>query len=643
MRNLLLSLLPWSLLLGGAGCDAGTGQRPDASSTDSRTPRPVDSRPVSSSPTAPASLVVITLDTTRWDMLGISGSPLAETPFLDAWARGGTVFTDASTAAPVTLPAHCSLFTGLYPTRHGVHDNNSYRLPDRVRTLAEVLREAGYQTAAVVGAAVLDRASGIDQGFDVFDDLTGGGSLLQIAERSAREVTERAQQVLQRLQPDRPYFLWVHFFDPHAPYQPPDAFRVAWKQRIRQEPRLREEPMDRILYRAEIEYVDSQLSHLLGPLGQLPSPPLVVLAADHGESLGEHREATHGTFLYQSTMHVPLVIHHASLPARRLSQPVSLVDVLPTLLDLLDQPPLPTQGVSLAPLLRGQASADALEGRDLFLETRRSYHEFGWCWLEGIRRGPLKFIEAPRPELYDLERDPAELQDLLRGNRGKAQQWTLALRELAAGDAITEAEARSTARDDEVLLAALGYLSTRTGAPAHRSGLPDPKDLVYLIELRDQALSYLAAGRFDRARSQIERLLDENPDPMVGSVLMALCVSYEAELAGAGEAGEALRTRCVDWWRRVVERDPENLLFRHNLAMAHLRRGDHDAGLAELERCLRINPTDAETLLQLGQEFAQRGESRRAREYLEQARTAFASSERATYANELLQSLPDEE
>ena len=366
------------------------------------THRDVDGRPREAS--AKPSVLLISIDTTRADRLGCYGRLDASTPNLDRWATEGVVFENAVTSVPITLPAHASLMSGLLPHGHGVRDNGIYRVPDEPPTLAALLAEAGYDTAAVVGAAVLDRQYGLDRGFESYEDSVGPMGLA-IAERDAAAVTSAAAAAARSLR--KPFFLFVHYYDPHAAYSPPTPFA----ERFRPD-----------LYQGEIAYVDEQVGRLrreLEGLGLLEDT-VVVITSDHGESLGEHGEPTHGVFLYQATLRVPLIIVAPKRwpGGRRVAALASLIDVPPTLLELTGvRVPDGLDGRSLAPAVDGAAAG----ARWLPLESEFGYNSYGWAPLSGITDGALKWIDAPEPELYDLVTDPAERQqphdDAARGRR----------------------------------------------------------------------------------------------------------------------------------------------------------------------------------------------------------------------------------
>jgi arylsulfatase A-like enzyme len=339
----------------------------------------------------PTGLVVVTLDTTRADRLPAYGFGGVATPAIDGLAARGAVFDEAVSVAPLTLPAHTSLFTGLYPPHHGVRDDTDRALDPAHATLASLLHDRGFHTAAFVGAIVLSADRGLARGFDVYDDGRTPGTPPP-RRRPGREVVDRARAWIDGLD-DRPFFLWVHLDDVHAPQALPVEFRRAYGDR----------------YEGGIAYVDDQIGRLLDALGRRHrlANTVIVVAGDHGESLGEHGEQEHGIFLYESTLRVPLVVCAPGVAARRVAGVTSLVDLFPTVLRLLGVAvPAPGDGVSLVPALSGGRVPE----RTIYAESVAEH--FGWGPLRMVQDGQFKFIDAPTPELYDLERDPNERQNL---------------------------------------------------------------------------------------------------------------------------------------------------------------------------------------------------------------------------------------
>jgi len=408
-------------------------------------------------PPRPRNLVIVTLDTTRADRLPMYGFASIETPAIGTLAREGVVFDQAMSVAPLTLTAHSSLFTGLYPPHHGVRDNADRPLALDKATIAEVLRARGFRTGAFVGSTVLAADRGLSRGFDVYDD---GASAAGKAprRRPANEVIDDALAWLDSSH-GSPFFAWVHLYDAHAPQTLPDAFRRKYAG----------DP-----YAGGIAFADSQLGRLIDAMrakGVLDSTAIIV-AGDHGESLGEHGESEHGIFLYEGTLHIPMVMRAPGLPARRVTGLASLVDVLPTVVDLFGLEPMPVDGLDLVPTVRGRGD---LPERSIYAESMYA-RRFGWSPLRAIRDGRFKLVDAPRPELYDLETDPFEEHDLSAARPGLVNAMRAAL---PGFDAETGREPSGTtpsveAADIRARLAALGYTNgTVTLTPGQGR---DPKD-----------------------------------------------------------------------------------------------------------------------------------------------------------------------
>jgi choline-sulfatase len=420
-------------------------------------------------PPAAVGLVIITLDTTRADHLPAYGFMDAVLPHLDQLAQESVVFDRATSVAPLTLPAHCSLFTGLFPTRHGVRDNGDRPLSPQHATLAETVRANGFSTAAFVGSVVLDADRGLAQGFDRY-----GGVVDAHVSRSRRPpgpprrrpgdgVVTDAIRWIEGIGDSR-FFLWAHLYDPHRPYDPPEPFRSRYT-----------DP-----YVAEIAFVDAQIGRLLQALERrkLLDRTIVVVAADHGESLGDHGERDHGIFVYESVLRVPLIIRGPGISPRRVADVVRLVDVMPTVLDLLGLPRGPVDGTSLVAALHGDPRRIEL---DAYSESQYPLR-FGWSPLRALRAGRFKLIDAPRPELYDLERDPFEERNLYDERRDLARAFA---QRLASFERDTALKTRTDGADPvpagelQQRLAALGYIgSGAVNRSSDARDLPDPKDCI---------------------------------------------------------------------------------------------------------------------------------------------------------------------
>jgi arylsulfatase A-like enzyme len=359
-------------------------------------------------------VVVVTLDTTRADALGCYGTEAALTPTIDALAARGVRFSAARATAPVTLPSHASIFTGTYPFQHGVRDNGTFVLSADAHTLAERLGAAGWQTAAFTAAFVLDSAFGLAQGFDRYDDVgdqqaaTGGEG----EERPAEEVVDRALAWLATADRGRPFFLWVHLFDPHFPYAPPADLLAAHPFTDNPGRRGNAREKARHLYRLEVAHADRQLDRLLAGLAPFggADPTVVAIVGDHGEGLGDHGESTHAVYVYDSTILVPFLLAHATLPAGRVvPEPVSTIDLAPTLLAWFGLPTDGTFGADLGPLLRGEPFAPT---RPVYFENCATWFTSGWAPLYGVIDGNHKVIVGPTVRAFDLSQDRDEKRDI---------------------------------------------------------------------------------------------------------------------------------------------------------------------------------------------------------------------------------------
>jgi choline-sulfatase len=409
-------------------------------------------------------VVIVTLDTTRADRLSPYGFMDASMPTLERLAREGVVFDQATSVAPLTLPAHVSLFTGLFPPSHGVRDNADPPLTAAHTTLADVLSEHGFRTGAFVGASVLEADRGLAQGFGIYrSDASIQTHTPETRQRRAGEVIGDATRWLDEIG-DARFFLWTHLYDPHRPYDPPEPFRSRFV-----------DP-----YIGEIAFADSQIGRLLDALDRrdLLERTIVIVAGDHGESLGEHGERDHGIFVYESVLRVPLMIRAPGVLPRRVGAIVRLTDVMPTLLDLLGLPAPKMDGVSLVDLVDGRKGTLDLEAYSESFYPQR----FGWSPLRALRDGRYKLIDAPRPELYDLERDLFEEHNVYEERRTVAETLHQRLasheRREAGSDADIRQEASASPGTRE-RLAALGYVGTaskRETVDRHR--LPDPKDCI---------------------------------------------------------------------------------------------------------------------------------------------------------------------
>lgn len=540
---------------------------------------------------SPPNVVLISIDTLRPDRLGCYGARAVETPAIDRLAAEGVRFEHAFSPVPLTLPAHWTMHTGVEPWHHGVVDNGMILRTPPVATLAERFSAAGYDTAAFVSAFVLNRTFGLDRGFARFDDGPAADAALEQLLHGTAPADERVGRALAWLRRPRskPLFLWLHLYDPHAPYAPPPAFRSLYPGRP---------------YDGEVAFVDTQVARLLAGLAAagIADRTLVVLVSDHGESLGEHGEATHGLLLYDATLRIPLIVRlPGGLAAGSVrDEAVGLADIAPTVL-----------------ALAGLPAESGVDGIDLFhrpAESRREHsaiseyprRRLGWSTLVAVRIGEWKFILAPRAELYHVARDPSELTDLAGVEREWTRDLTRAARrverqllELAADSGPVEASTEERAK-----LAALGYL---TGSPPTAATGTDPKDGIRLMGEIDRATQLLAEGRLDEARSRFETLLRAEDPPQ--AVLEGL--GRIARLQGRKEAAEL-------HYLRLLERYPGSLTALAQLVTLAEERHDFPAAIARAREMVRWAPADgsssrllAEALLSGGDSMAAESEFRR--------------------------------
>jgi arylsulfatase A-like enzyme/Tfp pilus assembly protein PilF len=451
----------------------------------------------------PENLLLITFDTTRADHLGCTGRAQAHTPTLDGLARRGVLFDTCITPAPITLPSHASLLSGLEPYHHGARNNGTHNLPTEVTTLAESLSRAGFETGAVVSSVVLDSRHGLDQGFDHYDDelsAAEGKELFSFRETPAEDTARRALQWLDK-RGEKRWFLWVHFFDPHADYDPPAEY-LELTQGSR--------------YDGEIAYADAQLGKLLDHLQARAAleKTLVVMTADHGESLGEHGENTHGLFIYDATTRVPLIVSHASLVAgKRVSQVVRTIDVAPTVLELLNVGGTgKLDGTSLASVVREpQALPPAIRA---YSEAMLPLYNHGWSDLRALRDLESHYLRAPRAELYDLRQDPGELVNLLPTAAERAQAYAEAL---AARLPAKEADSQAADLADldpelQAELQALGYGWSASGVDlASDEPRRDPKDMIEVWTRTLLGRSLVRNGALEEGIDVLREVLAADP------------------------------------------------------------------------------------------------------------------------------------
>jgi choline-sulfatase len=558
-------------------------------------------------------LVLITIDTLRADHVGAYGATSAHTPTLDALASAGIVFEHAYSAAPITLPSHATMLTGRYPAGHGARDNGM-RVSSSVATIATLLHARGYRTGAFVAAFPLDHQFGLDRGFDVYSDRMPRVAGHPGVERPASQVIDEAIAWLNRAalpaapappaRPDRPavpaqpaqpalpahpaFFLWVHLFEPHAPYGDPASQRPAIQR-----------------YDEEIATADREAGRLIAALGPARAETMIVAAGDHGEAFGEHGEYAHSIFVYDTTLRVPLIMQMPGVAAKRvIEMPVSLVDLAPTVMARLGAPMAEADGIDLTSAIEGRS----LPARELYAESFAPLVEFGWAPLRTVRSGEWKYIAAPRAELYDVAKDPGEQRDIAaahadvaRGLDQRVSHYSGASPPAAAALANPEAAER---------LRALGYSAgSHPGGSRSDQMRPDPKDrrelagriaqvtsgelqgaaLVAALEgiVRDDPgnaqahlrLGYarLNAGDCSRAEPEFRAAASlPSADPFLG---LASCLGQRRDLAGAQQA--------LDNARRL---EPSNPVVLANLGILAAAKGETAAAIDALNAALAADP-----------------------------------------------------
>lgn len=583
--------------------------------------------------TADQNVLLVTIDTLRADALGATGGRAA-TPALDALARRGARFDFAHSHAVVTLPSHTSILTGRFPFEHGVRDNNGFRLESAMPTLAARLKAQGFATAAFVGAFVLDSRFGLDAGFDVYDDQLQASDAptdIAIPERRAEVVVARAREWM-AAQGSRRWFLWMHVFDPHAPYDPPAPYADTYRDRP---------------YAGEVAYTDHALAPLLDDVNaRRERPTLVVVTGDHGEALGDHGELTHGLFAYEPTLRVPLVVAQvggasAGEPARVTDRPVRHVDIVPTVLDALDLPD--------AAELPGWSLLRTLDGREAptpvsYFEALTTSLNRGWAPLRGVVVGRDKFIDLPVPEVYDLAADAGETRNLFETD--PVRRRPLQAR-LSALNAALPGERRTESPDVLRRLRALGYVAGNDTTPARTAYGPedDPKRLVELELKIHRGVELIEQGRLGEAQAVYREVITARPDIAVayrhlayihwragdpaGAIavlkdaigrglsapdLRAQLGTYLSEVGGAGEAVALLEDQ-----RATEHPDTEALAA---LGIAYARAGRPAEALQVFDRVLAAAPDDAMVLQNAGAALLSAGDAAGARDRFRKALAA---------------------
>lgn len=535
----------------------------------------------------PPDVYLITIDTLRADHLHSYGYEKISTPAIDELAKSGIRFSQAFTPSPLTNTSHTTILTGLLPSSHGVTDFGIPLAPSHP-TMAELLAQHGYHTAAFIGAVILDSKSlapGLDRGFEFYDNFPEHSSTKERwgrVERRGGDVVKRAETWM-TAHPHGPRFVWVHLYDPHDPYEPPPPYSTTYKDR---------------LYDGEIAYADSALANFVAYLkthGWYENS-VVIVVGDHGEGLGEHHEDTHGIFLYDSTIHVPLIVKlpGAAKAARVVDAQVRTTDILPTVLELTaTSAPARLDGESLTPYFAGTDTTN----RVAFGETDYPMR-FGWSPLRSVRRDGFKFIEAPRPELYDLHTDPGELNNTYAPWNTDVQKSRGLLADLRSKMPPRAPSSATVGQGTLSELRALGYLgpadagsSTTVPEP---SLLPDPKDKIEEQNLLHRAMLASDGGNAAQARTDLERVLQLNPQSATALRQLGEIELQSGDYAAAAEHLKAAR-----------ESQPADATVAYELGQALVKAGKFEGARDALEAGLKLAPGQVPARILLGNVYLQ--------------------------------------
>jgi arylsulfatase A-like enzyme/Flp pilus assembly protein TadD len=593
-------------------------------------------------------IILVTIDTWRADAAGFAGNTGVKTPFLDSLAGKGIVFTNAHAHNVITLPSHANILTGLNPYQHGVRENAGFVLDAKHVTVAERLRQNGYATGAFVGAYPLDARYGLNRGFDVYDDNYGKGRAaldFKVQERAAPAVLEPAARWWSS-NAGRKRFLWVHLYDPHAPYAPPPPFASEYANNR---------------YLGEVAAVDQALATHLAPL--IADDTTVIITADHGEALGDHGELTHGLFAYESTLKVPLLVVAPGAKARREAQSARHIDIVPTILARAGSP--------TPPELPGQSLLGALAPKDTYFESLSSSLNRGWAPLTGVIQNGAKYIDLPIAELYDLAKDPAEANNLAQERRREVA----AARKLLATLDLKPSTDRSIAPEEAARLRSLGYIA---GAPSNEAitAADDPKNLVELDRKMHDVIDAYQRGEGQRALSLAREVVKARPRMAAGRELLAVMLQQNEQvreaidvlgkLAAEGQASEAAKVQlgllltesgkaadaaailgplaqnegasaevisgygialadqgraqeAVAQFRRALQLDPNHAPAHQNLGILALRMNQVGPAREHLLRALALNPKLPLALNTMGVVYARENDFARAVESWKQA------------------------
>jgi len=584
-------------------------------------------------------IILITIDTLRADSVGFAGNTRVKTPFLDRIASEGVVFSNAHAHNVVTLASHANIVTGLYPYQHGVRDNSGFKLDPKYETIGTMLRRAGYSTGAFVGAFPLDSRFGLNQGFDVYDDNYGKGSAsldFSLQERPATAVLDAATRWW-NANAEKKRFMWVHVYDPHAPYRPPEPFATQYA-------------FDR--YLGEIAFVDDTLGKAITPM--LSDRTLLIVTADHGEGRGDHGELTHGLFAYEATLKIPLVVWRRGMAHRVEPSYVRHIDIVPTILQ--------AAGIAKPATLLGVSLLDSAGSRDSYFESLSASFNRGWAPLTGIIHGGEKYIDLPLAELYDLPHDPREQTNLVNERRRDVVEARRILTSIPWQQNVSPP---AVTAEEAARLRSLGYLGGSSGSKKTYTAADDPKNLVGVDAKLHQAIDAYEQHDLAKAATIAQQVVSEQPNMSAGRELLAFIQQQQERIPEAianlreavktggesprvqlgllltesGQAAEAVKIlrplvrgedpdvlnaygialadegkadEAVAQFETVLKKDPNNAPALQNLGIVALRRDDVPGAERHLTRALALNPRLPLALNTLGVVYAREGDSARA-------------------------------
>jgi len=528
-------------------------------------------------------LLLITVDTLRPDRLSCYSKEHLKTPNIDQLAGKGVLFTRAFAHTPMTLPSHTNILLGTLPVYHGVHDNSNFIVEDEFLTLAEYLKSKGYSTGAFVGAFPLDSRFGLTQGFDVYDDNYGSKSNQEISyvERKAEIVVEKALEWLDKQK--NSWFIWIHTFDPHQRYAPPEPFKTEYQNNP---------------YNGEVAYVDYCFGDFFSYLKQheLYENTIIIFTADHGESLGQHGESTHGYFAYNSTIWVPLILYYPGIASKvsKIEQNVSHIDIFPTVCDILGiEKPSFLQGLSLLPAIKGKK----LHKREIYFESEYPYYSRGWAPLSGYISGNHKFIDSPIPEFYDLERDFDELENLASSR--KLEKYKNNLKILIKRQSFDgSAKKKKISREAVKKLQSLGYVSTPQASRKKTFSTKD--DLKSLLPYQNKLMKAMGAyhkGNIEEGKSLLKEIISERPD-------FDLAYSYLATLYKEQKKLD----KSVEILKEGFENNPSSYKIISTYGIFLVEANRPDEAIEILKKALTLMDYDPELWNYLGVAYWSKGD-----------------------------------